>query len=443
MVRSFLVLSSLFSGCFVVGAQTSSGDVLVTAKDVRLTAADLSAETSKRYAALPVGVARIRTELFSGFLADRLIETEAQARNLSPEAVRAEALRSVADPTEAEIKAVYEANREELGDKPLDEVKKTIVDFLRREPEQKAVHALVERLRVKHGLVIVKEIASPGLKPVDIVARIGARTLLARDFELAERFALADSVAHLYDEFHLSLEDEVMNRLLQLEAKERGSDVSSIIATEITNRLRDYTEEERVDLEDRLRRRLFSKYGVRFPYQRPAPLVQNISVDDDPVRGGPAAEVTIVMFSDFQCPACARTHPILERVLREYGGRVRLVVRDFPLEEVHKDAFGAARAANAAHLQGRFWEYIEIMYRNQDALDAASLKRYAVEIGIDIKRFEADIANDSNAAEIRQDISDARGYGVSGTPTIFVNGIKVHRLSAPALRDAIELALKK
>jgi protein-disulfide isomerase len=149
------------------------------------------------------------------------------------------------------------------------------------------------------------------------------------------------------------------------------------------------------------------------------------------------------MFSDFQCPACARTHPELKRVIAEYKDKVRFVVRDFPLENAHPNAFEAALAANAAHRQGKFVEYIEILYRNQEALDGASLRTYAEQLKLDLAKFEAAIADPAAAAEVKKDQSDGRSYGVGGTPTIFVNGVKVHRLSAPAFRDAIERALKK
>mgnify|MGYP001401756017 CR=1 FL=1 len=128
-------------------------------------------------------------------------------------------------------------------------------------------------------------------------------------------------------------------------------------------------------------------------------------------------------------------------MVSEYGDKVRLVVRDFPLENVHENALAAARAANAAELQGKYWQYIELLYRNQDSLDAASLKRFAEEAGLDLKRFEADISPEARDADIRKDQADGRSVGVNGTPTIFVNGVKVHRLSAPAFRDAIEAAL--
>ena len=162
--------------------------------------------------------------------------------------------------------------------------------------------------------------------------------------------------------------------MINVEAKERGIDASTLIGNEITNKMREFSDEERIDLQDKLRRTLFKKYDVKFVYKRPVAARFDIATQGQPSTGNANAPVTIVMFSDFQCPACARTHPEIKRVISEYGDKVRLVIRDFPLENAHENALAAARAANAAELQGKYWQYIELLYRNQGSLDAASLK---------------------------------------------------------------------
>jgi protein-disulfide isomerase len=149
------------------------------------------------------------------------------------------------------------------------------------------------------------------------------------------------------------------------------------------------------------------------------------------------------MFTDFQCPACAGTHPVLKRVLAEYADKVRFVVRDFPLVQIHENAFQSAVAAGAAHAQGKFYEYTEVLYKNQTQLDAASLKKYAADLGLNIKQFEADLLNPKIADEIRKDIEDGKSYGIGGTPTVFVNGVKVRQLSPESFRRAIDKALRK
>ena len=188
---------------------------------------------------------------------------------------------------------------------------------------------------------------------------------------------------------------------------------------------------------------LFAKYEVKILLKEPPVIAQDVSVDDDPSRGPATAPVTVVMFSDFQCPACARTHPVLKSVISEYGDKIRFVVRDFPLESIHENAFTAAMAANAARAQGKYFEYIDLLYRNQSALDAASLKKYAANLGLNAKQFELDLTVERSAAEIRKDHADGNAHGVSGTPAIFVNGVKVHRLSAESFRRSIDRAVAK
>ncbi|MBK9766624.1 MAG: thioredoxin domain-containing protein [Chloracidobacterium sp.] len=194
---------------------------------------------------------------------------------------------------------------------------------------------------------------------------------------------------------------------------------------------------------DDLSGRLFAKYNVKIQLVAPEPPVENISVDDDPAQGPANAPVTIVMFSDFQCPACSATHPILKKAIAEFPGKIRFVVRDFPLTSIHENAFNAALAAGAATAQGKFFEYSDLLYQRQDALDPVSLKRYAAELGLNVKQFEIDFSSEKIAAEVLKDKSDGENYGIGGTPTVFVNGVRVRQLSATGFRKAITKALVK
>jgi protein-disulfide isomerase len=132
-------------------------------------------------------------------------------------------------------------------------------------------------------------------------------------------------------------------------------------------------------------------------------------------------------------------HPILDEVLKSYGNRVRLVVRDFPLSQ-HENALKAAEAANAANEQGKFFEYISLLYKRQSALDTPSLKKYASELGLNRQKFDAALASGTYAAEIKHDIADGEIYGVGSTPTLFINGVMLRTLSEEGLRQAIDRA---
>src|SRR6185312_13785304 len=208
----------------------------------------------------------------------------------------------------------------------------------------------------------------------------------------------------------------------------------------VRNQVANYLQEQsRQQLEKDLSARLRKSANIRWLITEPEPPVMSVSVDDDPARGDATAPVTIVEFTDFQCPACAAMHPVLEEVLKSYGNKVRFVVRDFPLTQ-HENASKAAEAANAANAQGKFFEYISVLFKNQKALDVASLKKYASDLGLDRGKFDAALDRGTYAAEVNKDVSDGELYGVGSTPTIFVNGVQLRVLSADGLRAAIDRA---
>ena len=222
--------------------------------------------------------------------------------------------------------------------------------------------------------------------------------------------------------------------------KENSKDISGDLAS-VQNQLADFLEErDRQRLEQELHARLRAAANVRLLIQEPQAPSQAVSVDDDPSMGPATAPVTIVAFTDFQCPACAAMHPIVEEVVKSYGNRVRLVMRDFPLQ-IHVNARKAAEAANAAHAQGKFFEYAALLFQRQNSLDPESLKKYATELGLDRRRFDAALDKGTYATEVQHDLEDGDSYGVDQTPTIFVNGVVLGTLSREALRAAIDRVL--
>ncbi len=140
-----------------------------------------------------------------------------------------------------------------------------------------------------------------------------------------------------------------------------------------------------------------------------------------PPRGPKSAPVTVIEFSDYECPFCGRAESVLAQVRQVYGDSVRMVFRDYPLPS-HANAQKAAEAAGCADEQGKFWEMHGKLFANQRALELASLKQYAGELGLDQKKFDECLDTGKREAAIKQDIADGAAAGVSGTPGIFING---------------------
>ncbi|HJL20284.1 MAG TPA: thioredoxin domain-containing protein [Sandaracinaceae bacterium LLY-WYZ-13_1] len=146
-----------------------------------------------------------------------------------------------------------------------------------------------------------------------------------------------------------------------------------------------------------------------------------IDVAGAPSRGSPMAPVTIVEFSDFECPYCGRAHPIVQQVLREFEGQVRLVFKHFPLSS-HSHAMPAARAAVAAGNQDRFWEMHDLLFEHQRQLEEEDLERYAEQLGLDMERFRADMQSEETQQRVEADKEQGQELGVEGTPTFFIDG---------------------
>ncbi|HXX47256.1 MAG TPA: thioredoxin domain-containing protein, partial [Myxococcota bacterium] len=154
--------------------------------------------------------------------------------------------------------------------------------------------------------------------------------------------------------------------------------------------------------------------------------VYAIGIEASPVRGDAQGPVTIVEFSDFQCPYCAKAAPLIADVLKKYPKGVRFVYKQFPLP-FHPAARAAAEASLAAQEQGKFWEMHDVLIQNQATLDAAKIEQYAKTAGLDVARFKADLAKNKAAYDQRIDgeIKLGDSVDVRGTPTIFIDGKKV------------------
>jgi len=146
-----------------------------------------------------------------------------------------------------------------------------------------------------------------------------------------------------------------------------------------------------------------------------------IDTSDAPVRGAPMAGISIVEFSDFECPYCGAAHPMLRQVLEEFDGKVNLVFKQYPLE-AHANAMPAARAAIAAQAQGKFWEMADALFEHQRELSPEKIRELAQKVGLDVAKFDADLAAPETQARVDRDRKHGTALDVQGTPTLFVNG---------------------
>jgi NhaA family Na+:H+ antiporter len=176
------------------------------------------------------------------------------------------------------------------------------------------------------------------------------------------------------------------------------------------------------------------------------PAIVTLSPPVDPVRdhvrGATDAPVTLVEYGDFQCPYCGDAYPVVNQLLERFGDRLRFVFRHMPLGDLHPRAPAAARAAEAAGAQGRFWQMHDRLFEHQLELSDAQLRDHAEAIGLDVERFDRDLCDAVLGRRVEDDYGSGAGSGVPSTPRFFVNGV-IHLGSASRaeLREAIELEL--
>lgn len=162
-----------------------------------------------------------------------------------------------------------------------------------------------------------------------------------------------------------------------------------------------------------------------------------------PIRGPKNAKITIVEYSDFQCPFCGRVEPALKQVVDAYGNDVRIVWRNIPLP-FHEHAMDAAEAAFAADAQGKFWPMHDKLFANQGALDRPSIDKYAADIGLDMAKYKAAMDGHTYKSKIDADMKDGAAAGVNSTPSFFINGQMLSGAQPfPAFKSAIDAELAK
>jgi protein-disulfide isomerase len=247
-----------------------------------------------------------------------------------------------------------------------------------------------------------------------------------------------------------TLEQMIQDRLIEAEAKARGTTAEALLAgsgggevtdaevdafyeqnkaripptttkEQIVPQIRQYLGQQRqTEARDKLVKELQAKYPVDYLIEPIRAEVAKASYKA-PVQGPENAPVTIVEFSDFECPYCSRLIPSLTQVKQQYGDKVRLEFRQFPLN-FHPSAQKAAEASLCAHDQGKFWELHDAMFADQKALAVDTLKTKAKELGLNAEQFNSCLDSGKHAAAVQADLQAGSQAGVSGTPAMFING---------------------
>ena len=315
--------------------------------------------------------------------------------------------------------------------------------------------------------ILFTSLVAAGQQNSAVVAEVNGDKLTVADLEQKEATELLQSRYKYYQAERKALDDLIDQHLLEMQARKENLTVDQLLQREVTSKLKtDPTEDqlriyyEGVDTDqpfEAMREQILQhirearQTKARAAYLKTLRSQAQISIaltsptapvelTRSPVRGNRDAPVVLVEFADYQCPYCQKIHPDLEKLQKEYGNRLALVYKDYPLP-MHPYAQKAAEAARCAGVQGKFWEFHDMLFAGKK-LQPADLKEQAHTLNLNEQQFDKCIVEGLEAADVEKDAAEARSLGITGTPSFFINGHFFSGvLSYAALRDMVEQQL--
>jgi len=285
-----------------------------------------------------------------------------------------------------------------------------------------------------------------GADPSAVVARVGGKSLTMADLQQKEGGKLLQAEYQYYLNERKALEELIDNQLLADEARRRNISLDELLNNEVYKGVKDPTEDQlevyyegldtkepyeavRADVLAHIRELRRTKARAAFVENLRTqasidvllmPPSADINIAKAHAKGSQDAPVVFVEFADYECPYCQKVNPQLQQLKKEYGDKLTLVFKDFPLP-MHHSAEKAAEAARCAGEQGKYWEYHDVLFYSRQ-LDVDALKEHARVLKLDGDKFDNCLDNGTEAAAVKQDLEEAKSLGLTGTPSFFVNG---------------------
>jgi protein-disulfide isomerase len=450
---------------------------LATVNDVTIATSTIESDTSALVAPIKQAMDQVREQTLQQVITNRLVELEAAKMGLSSaKYIQQEVVAKAGEPTDEDLRAFYDRNGSSMGGKSFDEIKESLRLYIRTQRQQVQMTIVTTDLRTAAQIQVLEYSPTAPATAADrakVLATVNGSKITSGELEDAIRGFMFSYRHKIWEIERDALDTHIDDILIAQEARRRNVTPDALVASDIAPKAKKvdafaaskfyndnkdhfvghpYTEVRDdvtkylealalFDAKHAFAEGLRKTATIKDALVEPAPPTYEIATAGRPALGGATAPVTVVVFSDFQCPKCAALHAGIDAIAKEYAGKIRVVARNYPLEQ-HAMAYKAAEAAEAAYEQGKYWEYAALLFANQTDLTPERLKQFATQVGLDRAKFDAALESGRFSAVVDKDLEEGSRVGVQGTPAIYVNGQAVSDDSPAGLKAAIDAALK-